>query len=77
MNWLFWHSSDVFIQAHIETIYKLKKSLFRKYTSLISIQQWWHYLSGKHYALYYCFLSMYVYVYNFFYLLCSIYKYEF
>ena len=21
MNWLFWHSSDVFIQAHIETIY--------------------------------------------------------
>ena len=53
MNWLFWHSSDVFIQAHIETIYKLKKSLFRnKYMSLISIQQWWHYLSGKHYALY-------------------------
>ena len=39
MNWLFWHSSDVFIQAHIETIYKLKKSLFRnKYKSLISIQ---------------------------------------
>ena len=33
MNRLFWHSSDVFIQAHIETIYKLKKSLFRnKYT---------------------------------------------
>ena len=25
MNWLFWHSSDVFIQSHIETIYKLKK----------------------------------------------------
>ena len=25
MNWLFWHSSDVFIQTHIETIYKLKK----------------------------------------------------
>ena len=39
MNWLFWHSNDVFIQAHIETIYKLKKSLFRnKYTLLISIQ---------------------------------------
>ena len=41
MNWLFWQSSNVFkfIQAHIETIYKLKKSLFRnKYTSLISIQ---------------------------------------
>ena len=38
MNWLFWHSSDVFIQAHIETICKLKKSSFRnKYTSLISI----------------------------------------
>ena len=38
MNWLFWHSSDVFIHAHIETIYKLKKSSFRnKYTSLISI----------------------------------------
>ena len=39
MNWLFWHSIDVFIQAHIETIYKVKKSLFwNKYTSLISIQ---------------------------------------
>ena len=47
MNWLFWHSSAVFIQAHIETIYKLKKSLFRnKYTSLISIQQWWLYFRG-------------------------------
>ena len=53
MNGLFWHSSDVFIQAHIETIYKLKKSLFRnKYTSLISIQQRWHYLSEIHDALY-------------------------
>ena len=25
MNGLFWHSSDVFIPAHIETIQKLKK----------------------------------------------------
>ena len=40
MNWLFWHSIDVFIQAHIEIMYNLKKSLFRnKYTSLISIQR--------------------------------------
>ena len=26
---LFWHSNDVFIRAHMETIEKFKKSLFR------------------------------------------------
>ena len=30
MNWLFWHSSDVFIQTHIETIYKLKKFISKQ-----------------------------------------------
>ena len=37
MNWLFWHSSDVFIQAHIETIYKLKKIFISKQVYVVNL----------------------------------------
>ena len=37
MNWLFWHSSDVFIQAHIETIYKLKKIFISKQVYIVNL----------------------------------------
>ena len=44
---LFWHTNDVIIRAHMETIEKFKKSLFRIMNmSLTLILQWKHYYSG-------------------------------
>ena len=44
---LFWHSNDVFIRAHMETIEKFKKYMFRIMNmSLILILQWKHCYSG-------------------------------
>ena len=44
---LFWHSNDVFIRAHMETIEKFKKCLFRIMNmSLTLILRWKHYYSG-------------------------------
>ena len=44
---LFWHSNDVFIRAHMETIEKFKKYMFRIMNmSLTLILQWKHCYSG-------------------------------
>jgi len=44
---LFWHSNDVFIRDHMETIEKFKKYMFRIMNMpLTLILQWKHYYSG-------------------------------